>query len=268
MLRTLAFSLIFALKSTAVFSSFLAYVPIDPSTNTTIATVLRGWDPCKLVTHPDETFAYAIDVGNECVSVIDFSTNSVVATVQVGEEPCEIAIAPNGAFAYVTNKSSDTVSVVNTSKHKVIATIPVGIEPTYVTMTPDGTFAYVTNESSDNVTVINTLMHTVIATTPEGSGSILELITPAPLTGLSLSGYCKKNRHRKLFNVINWSLDSDIDPPTHYQIFCDSILIATVPGNITSFEDRNFKRGLYSYLIVAQDQTGALATGSLTIQCN
>ena len=60
---------------------------IDTATNTVVATVPVGNDPCGVAVHPDESRVYVTNSFNDNVSVIDTVTNTVVATVMVGSFP-------------------------------------------------------------------------------------------------------------------------------------------------------------------------------------
>ena len=83
-----------------------------------------------------------------------------------------------------------------------------------------------------------------------------------PSSDIKVSASSRKNvflTQSEFYNVIRWSTPGDV-LPTHYQVFRDGTLIATVPvGNKLAIEDHNRKKGTtYSYLILAKNGNGTI----------
>jgi YVTN family beta-propeller protein len=65
---------------------------------------------------------YAVNQGDNTVSVIDTATNSVIDTVGVGSLPRGVAVSSDGTI-YVMNTGSNTVSVIDPLTNTVVAEI-------------------------------------------------------------------------------------------------------------------------------------------------
>jgi YVTN family beta-propeller protein len=70
------------------------YWPIQPRTNTIVATVPVGLDPQGLAFVPGGAFAYVANLLSNTLSVIATATNTVVVTVPIGVGPVGVATTP------------------------------------------------------------------------------------------------------------------------------------------------------------------------------
>ena len=154
-------------------------------------------------------------------------------------------------------------------------TVSVGNNPIDVAITSDGKFAYVTDASSDSLSVIDigTNMLNATITLTSGTSPHGLVITPSilPLESLIVSAKSKKNNfltESDLMTVLTWSTPLDGAIATQYKIYCDGVMIATIPaGDFRMYVDHNRKKNrTYVYQVIAEDETGAAAIGSVSIK--
>ena len=158
-----SFTTLVATAKNTLPATAYAYVPNEKSntvtifnitTDTIIANVSVGKDPCGVAISPDGTKVYVTNEESKNVSVIDSSTYNVI-NVSVEMYPLGIAITPDGTKLYVANYYSQSVSVIDTSNYTV-TNVTVGPHPIEVAITPDGSTVYVANSGDATVSVINT----------------------------------------------------------------------------------------------------------------
>lgn len=94
----------------------------------------------QLVLHPDETFAYAAEVGNDLIRVIDLTAQAAVDTIAVGNRPGKMAITPNERWLYVAN--SGDISVVDLTRNVEVLRLEVDGVLDAMVIDPTGSRAY------------------------------------------------------------------------------------------------------------------------------
>ncbi len=219
-------------------------------------------------TIPSGSFAYvAINTGNT-IQVIDTSSNTIVGSIHVNPDPIGIAITPDGNFVYIGDGS-----VISTSSNTVVDTIPamsLGEQPVDVAITPDGSLIYMPINATDTIKVIDASSNTVIHTINVGDGPAGVAIFHSQ-SKLNVYGTAKKDiflSQTDLFNTIHWSSPTNTTPPIQYRISRNSQLISIIPasGSLV-FEDHNLKKNqTITYVIVAEDVSGPISQGKITLK--
>jgi YVTN family beta-propeller protein len=111
-------------------------------------------NPHAVVVNPKTSKVYAVNTGNNTVTVMNGSTNSIT-TVGVGTEPMAISINPVTNKIYVGNSGSGTVSVIDGTTDVVTATVEVGALPYVVAANPVTNKIYISKTFSNTMTVID-----------------------------------------------------------------------------------------------------------------
>jgi YVTN family beta-propeller protein len=111
-------------------------------------------NPHAVVVNPKTSKVYAVNTGNNTVTVMNGSTNSTT-TVEVGSEPMAISINSETNKIYVGNSGSGTVSVIDGRTDTVTATVEVGPLPYVVAANPVTNKIYISKTFSNTMTVID-----------------------------------------------------------------------------------------------------------------
>ena len=114
--------------------------------DTTSLATLRSFDvgpgPYRFALSPDETRAYATDLGGPSLSVVDVASGATIATVPFGVEPTGLAVSPDGTRVYVANQRQQTLTIVDAAANTVAATVSIPSQPREIVLSPDGRRAY------------------------------------------------------------------------------------------------------------------------------
>jgi hypothetical protein len=94
----------------------------------------------QLVLHPDETFAYAAEPGNDLIRVIDLAAQAAVDTILVGNRPRKMAVSPDGRWLYVANAGD--ISVVDLTRNAEVFRVEVDGSLDAIVIEPTGSRAY------------------------------------------------------------------------------------------------------------------------------
>ncbi|MEE2754574.1 MAG: hypothetical protein VX910_11375 [Candidatus Latescibacterota bacterium] len=94
----------------------------------------------QLALHPDETFAYAAEVGNDLIRVIDLTAQAAVDTIAVGNRPGKMAITPDERWMYVANFGD--ISVVDLTRNAEVLRLGVDGVLNAMVIDPTGSRAY------------------------------------------------------------------------------------------------------------------------------
>ncbi|HYV30964.1 MAG TPA: YncE family protein, partial [Candidatus Binatia bacterium] len=112
---------------------------------------------------------FAVNPGDDSVSVIRPDNNTRLAKIPVGDEPQSIALTPNGQYAYVANAADSTVTVIKindpawgTFNATVLTNFVTGAEPWNIVCSPDGLRVFVANSGQDTITVIDATTLSII----------------------------------------------------------------------------------------------------------
>src|SRR6266542_3091902 len=123
----------------------------------------------------NDRLIWAVNPGDDSVSVIRPDTNQRLAKIGLGDEPQSIALTPDGQYAYVANAAAGTVTVIKINDpawgtfNAVVDTtvgnngqLTTGAEPWNIVCSPDGRRVFVANSGQDTLTVINTATRTIL----------------------------------------------------------------------------------------------------------
>src|SRR5215216_7144451 len=84
----------------------------------------------------NDRLIWAVNPGDDSVSVIRPDNNTRLAKIAVGDEPQSVALTPDNQYAYVANAAAGTVSIIQISdpawgtfSASVIGTLITGAEP-------------------------------------------------------------------------------------------------------------------------------------------
>jgi YVTN family beta-propeller protein len=111
-------------------------------------------NPHAVVVNPKTNKVYAVNTGNNTVTVMNGSTNSIT-TVGVGTGPMAISINSVTNKIYVGNSGSGTVSVIDGATDAVAATVEVGALPYVVAVNPVTNKIYISKTFNNTMTVID-----------------------------------------------------------------------------------------------------------------
>ncbi|MBE84733.1 hypothetical protein MK139_11695 [bacterium] len=118
---------------------------------------IPGTSSGELLIHPDETFAYVAEPGNDLVRVIDLAAQAVVDTIDVGNRPGGMAITPDRRWLYSVNASD--ISVVDLTRNIEVLRIDVDGQLDAIVISPIGNRAYYSVASRAAVGVLDTGTH-------------------------------------------------------------------------------------------------------------
>ena len=121
---------------------------------------IPGTSSGELLIHPDETFAYVAESGNDLVRVIDLAAQAVVDTIDVGNRPGEMAITPDRRWLYSVNASD--ISVVDLTRNIEVLRIDVDGQLDAIVISPIGDRAYYSVASRAAVGVLDTGTHGMV----------------------------------------------------------------------------------------------------------
>jgi YVTN family beta-propeller protein len=173
--------------------------------NTVIATIRVGSEPCALVYNSTNNKIYCANQKSNDVSIIDGTTSNVINTIAVGAGPSALVYNSVNNKAYCANANSNNVSVIDGASNNVIATINVGLYPKTLLYNPTNNKIYCANMDGENVTVIDGLTNSEIATIPVGR-------TPVSMCYNSTNNkiYCASWSNGRI-HIINGETDQLID---------------------------------------------------------
>jgi YVTN family beta-propeller protein len=160
----------------------------DPYAETDVQKFTVGSDPVAVAVAPDGQYAYAVNKGDDTVSVIsqaniDSGTSPVTNTIPVGTSPDAIAISPSGYFALVADSGGGVTEINSVSgPSPTTSYIPLaGSDPTSITLSPDGLYAYVTDAGNHDVDILQLKSGAYVS---DGSTGAVGSETP---TGVAIS---------------------------------------------------------------------------------
>jgi YVTN family beta-propeller protein len=105
---------------------------------------------------------FAVNPGNDTVSVIRTGSNRVIRTLRTGDEPQSVAVDPSDRYLFTANAAAGTVTVFritnpdpNRFRATVARTLRTGSEPWNIVASPDGRRIFVANSGQDTISVID-----------------------------------------------------------------------------------------------------------------
>ena len=114
-----------------------------------------GTNPVNLTALPNGSKIYAVNRGDNSVTVISTANNNAVATIPVGTSPVWAVPSADGSRVFVVNQGSGSVSVIDATSDLVLATVTVGTSPNYAVFDARNQRVVITNPGSNTVSVIN-----------------------------------------------------------------------------------------------------------------
>ena len=121
---------------------------------------IPGTSSGELLIHPDETFVYVAEPGNDLVRVIDLAAQAVVDTIDVGNRPGGMAITPDRRWLYSVNAGD--ISVVDLTRNIEVLRIDVDGQLDAIVISPIGNRAYYSVASRAAVGVLDTGTHGMV----------------------------------------------------------------------------------------------------------
>ena len=128
-------------------------VALDEKTHSTSAIPV-GKIPCAIAINPVTRRLYAVNYGDETLSVIDLQTRKVIATLPVGKHPQGIAIDSKANRVYVANVHGDSVTVIDGEKNVVLGARNAGKNSYAVTVDEASGHVYAANYGAPWVTPV------------------------------------------------------------------------------------------------------------------
>lgn len=117
-----------------------------------IKTIPVGKIPCALAIDPEKRRLYAVNYGDDTLSIVDLRSNRAIATLPVGREPEAAALDSQANRLYVANLRSDSVTVIDGTKNAIVGTRSAGRHPYAVAI--DSGALYAANYESPWVTPV------------------------------------------------------------------------------------------------------------------
>lgn len=94
-----------------------------------VRTIPVGRIPCALAVNPATQRLYAVNYGDETLSVIDLRSQRAIATLPVGHHPQAVAVDPTRKVIYVANVHGNSVTAIDGRNNRVIGTFAAGEDP-------------------------------------------------------------------------------------------------------------------------------------------
>ncbi len=186
-----------------------------------------------------------------------------------------VVFSPDGSRVYVANFTSNNVSVLDGTTFAPVPGSPFptnGLFSNNIFVSPDGTRVYVCNFASNDVSVLDAATLAPILGSPVMSGGTIP-IAIAFLTDLfpptNLSGVQKINDFAVVFeryNLLRW--DSSDPAPAGFRIYRNGVLIATLDGAATQYEDHNRTKGISTLYAVVSIDAGGSESAPATVIIN
>jgi YVTN family beta-propeller protein len=119
-----------------------------------VHTIPVGQIPCALAVNPHSQRLYAINYGDQTLSVIDLRTQRAIAALPVGEHPQAVAVDPARNVVYVANVHGNSVTAVDGSNNRVVETSAAGKNPYAVTVDEQTGEVFTANYGSPALTQV------------------------------------------------------------------------------------------------------------------
>lgn len=101
-----------------------------------VRTSPAGQIPCAVAVNPATQRLYAVNYGDETLSVIDLRSQRAIATLHVGHHPQAVAVDPIRNVIYVANVHGNNVTAIDGRSNRVIGTFAAGESPYAVAVDP------------------------------------------------------------------------------------------------------------------------------------
>jgi len=114
-----------------------------------------GTIPCAVAVNPVTKMVYAVNYGDQTLSVIDRVKEKVVATLPVGEHPQAVAVDSARNLIYVANVHGSSVTMIDGAKSTVIGTYAAGRNPYALAVDPGTGQVFTANYGDPSLTAID-----------------------------------------------------------------------------------------------------------------
>jgi YVTN family beta-propeller protein len=94
-----------------------------------VRTIPVGQIPCALAVNPATHRLYAVNYGDETLSVVDLRSQRAIATLPVGHHPQAVAVDPTRNVIYVANVHSNNVTAIDGRNNRIIGAFAAGQAP-------------------------------------------------------------------------------------------------------------------------------------------
>ncbi len=94
-----------------------------------VRTIPMGQIPCALAVNPATQRLYAVNYGDETLSVIDLRSQRAIATLPVGHHPQAVAVDPIRNVIYVANVHGNSVTAIDGRNNRAIGAFAAGEDP-------------------------------------------------------------------------------------------------------------------------------------------
>jgi YVTN family beta-propeller protein len=119
-----------------------------------VTKISVGAIPCAVAVNPLTQRLYAVNYGDQTLSVIDARTSEVLATLPVGKHPQAVAVDAVHNRVYVANVHGNSVTAIDGAKNAVIGTYNAGNNPYALAIDPEGIHLYAANYGETPVTSV------------------------------------------------------------------------------------------------------------------
>jgi YVTN family beta-propeller protein len=114
-----------------------------------------GAIPCAVAVNPLTQRLYAVNYGDQTLSVIDARTSKVLATLPVGKHPQAVAFDAVHNRVFVANVHGNSITAIDGAKNIVIGTYNAGNNPYALAIDPENSRVYAANYGDTPVTVLH-----------------------------------------------------------------------------------------------------------------
>ncbi len=120
-----------------------------------VHTIPVGQIPCALAVDPATQRLYAVNYGDETLSVIDLRTQRVIATLLVGRHPQAVAVDSTRNVLYVANVHGNSVTAIDGRNNRVIGAFSAGQNPYAVAVDAETGKVFTASYGSPALTLVN-----------------------------------------------------------------------------------------------------------------
>ncbi|MBX7066697.1 MAG: YncE family protein [Parachlamydiales bacterium] len=228
-----------------------------------------GMTPYGVSIHPSLTYVYAANRASNNITQFDYPnlSNPQLFSPAGVSGPVGMSFDLDGIRMYVSNSLGGSVSVLDTTMmlSPITSFTSQGMIPFLNALDPAGKRIYITNSGTGTLSVrdivhdtypLVTAMPIAAFTAPYGIAFIPTAVAVGAVR--NLSGSQKKNDFGLVYermNVLTWQAPTT--GASGYKIYRDGVLIATVGGNTTQYEDHNRPKGVaFIYSVSAFSSNG------------
>ena len=122
-----------------------------------VHTIPVGQIPCALAVNRQSQRLYAVNYGDQTLSVIDLRSQLAIATLPVGEHPQAVTVDPKRNVVYAANVHGNSVTAIDGKNNRVIGTFAAGKNPYAVAVDEQTGRVFTANYGSPALTPVRAL---------------------------------------------------------------------------------------------------------------